>query len=292
MKPVNTRMDTNLLQPSPPPHALIVEGGAMRGIFASGVLDRFIDLNHRPFDFCIGVSAGSTNLASWLSNQKQRNYRIITHYSCLPEFIDLKRFIKGGHWLDLNWLWDILAKECHFDMDTFSQQPVPLFVVTTDITTGKAVYIKSNADNIEHILKASCSVPIAFRDFPAYQGSPMTDGGIADSIPIIKAYEMGAKEITVVLSRPLGYRKKSPKLPWLIKRALKAHPQLANAMVNRANSYNNAIDFIQSPPLDCKINVIAPPAEFNVGRLTTDKAILESGYQMGIDAANLTVDNS
>ncbi len=292
MIPDDIAMDATLNNVFPDSHALIVEGGAMRGIFASGVLDRFIEQQYRPFDFCIGVSAGSTNLASWLSNQKQRNYRIITHYSCLPEFINFSRFIRGGHWLDLDWLWDILAQECHFDMDRFSQQPIPLFVVTTDINNGEAVYIKSHADNIEHILKASCSVPIAFRDFPAYQGSPMTDGGIADSIPVIKAYEMGAKEITVVLSRPLGYRKKSPKVPWLIKRALKAHPQLAKAMVNRANSYNDAIDFIQSPPLDCKINVIAPPANFNVGRLTTDKAILESGYQMGIDAANLALSNN
>lgn len=267
-------------------HALVVEGGAMRGIFASGVLDRFIEQQYRPFDFCIGVSAGSTNLASWLSHQKQRNYRIITHYSCLPEFIDFGRFIRGGHWLELDWLWDILAKECYYDMAAFVQQPIPLFVVTTNINTGEAVYIKSTEDNLEQILKASCSVPIAYRDFPTYQGDPMTDGGIADSIPVIKAYEMGAKEITVVLSRPLGYRKKTPKIPWLITKTLKRHPKLADAMVNRATNYNQAIDFIMQPPADCKIHIIAPPDDFNVGRLTTDKAVLEAGYQMGITAAD------
>ncbi len=286
MNPVETATDAIINNMEINSHALVVEGGAMRGIFASGVLDRFIEHQYRPFDFCIGVSAGSTNLASWLSHQKQRNYRIITHYSCLPEFIDFGRFVRGGHWLELNWLWDILAKECHFDMDTFVHQTIPLFVVTTNINTGAAVYTKATADNIELILKASCSVPIAFRDFPEYQDSPMTDGGIADSIPVIKAYEMGAKEITVVLSRPLGYRKKSPKIPWLIRRALKTHPKLAEAMVNRANSYNQAIDFIENPPADCKVNLIAPPSEFNVGRLTTDQTILEQGYKMGIDAAD------
>ena len=286
MTPVETATDANINNMEINSHALVVEGGAMRGIFASGVLDRFIEHEYRPFDFCIGVSAGSTNLASWLSHQKQRNYRIITHYSCLPEFIDFRRFVRGGHWLELNWLWDILAKECHFDMDTFVHQTIPLFVVTTNINTGAAVYTKATADNIELILKASCSVPIAFRDFPEYQDSPMTDGGIADSIPVIKAYEMGAKEITVVLSRPLGYRKKAPKIPWLIRRTLKTHPKLAEAMVNRANSYNQAIDFIENPPADCKVHLIAPPSEFNVGRLTTDQTILEQGYKMGIDAAD------
>ncbi len=269
----------------PHSHALVVEGGAMRGIFASGVLDAFIEQQYRPFDFCVGVSAGSTALASWLSNQHQRNYRIITHFSTQPQFIDFKRFIRGGHWLDLDWLWDILDKECRFDMDAYCQQSMPFYVVTTDIQSGEAVYVRGEKDNLEHILKASCSVPIAFRDFPAHQQRPMTDGGIADSIPVQKAYQMGAREITVVLSRPQGYRKKPTKAGWLVKRLLKSHPVLAEAMIERAQSYNDAIDFIENPPSDCKVNVIVPPDDFKVGRLTTDKAILEDGYQMGKAAA-------
>jgi predicted patatin/cPLA2 family phospholipase len=263
----------------------VIEGGAMRGIFATGVLDRFIERNYNPFDFCIGVSAGSTALASWLSGQKQRNYRIITHYSCMPEFISFRRFVKGGHWLDLDWLWDILAKECQFDMETYNQQSMPFYVVTTNIATGKAEYHQGDNDTLEELLKASCSVPLAFRRFPQHLGVEMTDGGIADSIPVIKAYEMGAKEITVVLSRPLGYRKKPTKASWFVRKLLNDQPVLAEAMLKRADSYNAAIDFIENPPSDCKVNVIAPPVEFRVGRLTTDAGILEEGYQMGIDAA-------
>ncbi|HBV76949.1 MULTISPECIES: patatin-like phospholipase family protein [Vibrio] len=266
-------------------HALVVEGGAMRGIFSAGVLDHFIDRQFLPFDFCIGVSAGSTSLASWLANQKKRTYNVITDYSCRPEFISVKRFLRGGHWLDLDWLWDITIDEIPIDTDKLHQQLVPLYVVTTDINTGLAHYIRSTPDNIIELLKASCSVPLAYRHYPIINNMKMTDGGVADSIPVEKAYQLGAKEITVILSRPLGYEKKPSRIPWLTKRFLAQYPHLANAALLRSENYNRSIAFIKTPPSDCKINVIAPPANFPVGRLTTDKLKLDIGYQMGLDAA-------
>ncbi|MDO6706868.1 patatin family protein [Photobacterium sp. 1_MG-2023] len=265
--------------------ALVVEGGAMRGIFATGVLDGFLERDYGPFDFCIGVSAGSTNLAAWLANQPGRNYKVITDYSCRPEFISLRKFVRGGHWLDLDWLWQVTIDEIRLDLETFGAQPIPLYVVTTCVATGEAIYTQATAANLEPLLKASCSVPIAYRAFPELDGVPMTDGGVADSIPVIRAYEMGAREITVILSRPLGYRKKASRATWLVRRMLADSPQLAQVMLNRAQRYNQAIEFIQNPPADCSIRVIAPPAEFDVGRVTTDKKRLDAGYQMGLAAA-------
>ncbi|MEL6117349.1 patatin family protein [Photobacterium sp. SP02] len=266
-------------------HALVVEGGAMRGIFAAGVLDGFLEQDYRPFDFCIGVSAGSTNLAAWLANQHGRNYKVITDYSCRPEFISLRKFIRGGHWLDLDWLWQITIDEIRLDLDAFDAQPIPLYVVTTQVSSGEAVYTQATADNLEQLLKASCSVPVAYRDYPLLNGDAMTDGGVADSIPVIKAYQMGAREITVILSRPLGYRKKTSKTSWFLRRMLADTPELARVMMKRADNYNSAIAFIENPPQDCRIHVIAPPAEFDVGRITTDKKRLDTGYQMGLAAA-------
>lgn len=267
--------------------ALVVEGGAMRGIFAAGVLDNFIDNNYCPFDFCIGVSAGSTNLAAWLANQRGRSYRVITDYSCRPEFINFPRFVKGGHWLDLDWLWDITIDEIKIDAEAMMSQPIPLYVVTTKVNTGEAAYIKATADNLNELLKASCSVPVAYRHFPLINNEPMTDGGVADSIPVIKAYELGARDITVVLSRQLGYRKTPVRNKWLVKKMMSEFPALSEAMIRRAESYNKAIDFIENPPEDCSITVIAPPESFSVGRITTDQAKLNAGYQLGIEAINL-----
>jgi predicted patatin/cPLA2 family phospholipase len=265
--------------------ALVVEGGAMRGIFAAGVLDAFLAQGRTVFDYCIGVSAGAVNLAAFLAGQRGRNHSVITDYSCRPEFISLARFVRGGHWLDLDWLWAITTRECRLDLARFAANPVPLTVVATRVSDGQAAYLKGNAAELEQQIKASCSVPLVYRDFVRIGGEAMTDGGVADSIPVRHAYEQGAREITVVLSRPLGYRKRAPRLPALHRYLLRETPALARASLSRHQSYNDAIDFIRQPPADCRIRVIVPPAGFRVGRMTTDRARLEQGYQMGWQAA-------
>lgn len=265
--------------------ALVVEGGAMRGIFAAGVLDAFLAQGRTAFDHCIGVSAGAVNLAAFLAGQRGRNHSVITDYSCRPEFISLARFVRGGHWLDLDWLWEITIRECRLDLARFAANPVPLTVVATRVSDGQAAYLKGNAAELEQQIKASCSVPLVYRDFVRIGGEAMTDGGVADSIPVRHAYEQGARDITVVLSRPLGYRKRAPRLPALHRYLLRQTPALARASLSRHQSYNDAIDFIRQPPVDCRIRLIHPPAGFRVGRMTTDKGRLEQGYQMGWQAA-------
>lgn len=265
--------------------ALVVEGGAMRGIFAAGVLDAFLAQGRTAFDHCIGVSAGAVNLAAFLAGQRGRNHSVITDYSCRPEFISLARFVRGGHWLDLDWLWAITIRECRLDLARFAANPVPLTVVATRVSDGQAAYLKGNAAELEQQIKASCSVPLVYRDFVRIGGEAMTDGGVADSIPVHHAYEQGARDITVVLSRPFGYRKRAPRMPALHRYLLRETPALARASLSRHQSYNDAIDFIRQPPADCRIRVIVPPAGFRVGRMTTDKGRLEQGYQMGWQAA-------
>lgn len=269
--------------------ALVVEGGGMRGIFATGVLDAFSDGGYRPFDVCYGVSAGATNLAAWLAGQRGRNFKVITDYSCRPPFINFKRFLLGGHWLDLDWLWDVTIREIRLDLQRFARQPIPLYVVVTRLADGQAAYIGARAENLEALLKASCAVPIAYRDFPMLDGASFTDGGVADSIPVIKAYEAGARSITVILSRPNGYRKTPSKTPWLLRRLLRHQPQLAEAMLVRHEGYNRAMAFIENPPSDCRIQVIAPPGNFGVGRVTTDPGKLEAGYAMGLAAGRAAI---
>ncbi|WP_217877172.1 patatin-like phospholipase family protein [Pseudoalteromonas shioyasakiensis] len=266
--------------------ALVVEGGAMRGIFATGVLDAFIQANYQPFNQCYGVSAGATNIAAYLCAQYKRNHAVITDYSCRPEFIDFVRFIKGGHLFDLDWLWQETIRDIRLDLDTFEKQASEFYIVTTNIQTGQAEYLKASATHLEQQLKASCALPIAYREFPVINNLQLTDGGVADSIPIRKAYEMGNKEITVILSQPLGYKKKPSKAPWFVKRLYKNTPALAEATLRRAENYNQSIDFITNPPSDCKIDIIAPPPNFAVGRTTKSFEKLSAGYEMGLNAGS------
>lgn len=272
-------------------HALVVEGGAMRGIFAAGVLDAFLAKHFKPFDFVIGVSAGSTNSVGYLCGQKGRSHRIITEFATSHEFIDMVRWLRGGHFCDVQWLWRQSFDDVWLDFAYYEQADVPLYVVTTSILSGNAHYIRLAIENMHDVFPASCAIPLAYRDFPTVNGEPMTDGGIADSIPVKKAYEMGAKEITVILSRSLGYEKKRARVTGLMKRLFKDHPKLQSALLTRNAQYNEALQFIKQPPADCKVNVIAPPVNFKVGRFTRNPVRLEQGYESGVMSGEYFITN-
>ncbi len=272
------------LQMSNAPHALVVEGGAMRGIFAAGVLDSFLDNQFIPFDFCMGVSSGSTNLAGFLAGQRGRSHKLITDYSCRSEFINPWRYLRGGHYLDLDWLWDISDREYPIDYATYRQRNIPFWVVTTNAVTGKPIYHRPAENDLSQTLMASCALPLAYRDFPTVKGERQADGGLADSIPVIEAYKQGAREITVILSRPKGFRMRQKRSPSTIRFLLNKYPALAEATVQRHKHYNTALDFIEKPPEDCKVNLLVPSSSFEVSRMTTDRNKLNAGYEMGISA--------
>lgn len=267
-------------------HTLVVEGGAMRGIFAAGVLDSFIEQNFYPFDAVIGVSAGSTNSVGYLAGNYQRSYQVITDYARRDEFMNIRRYLKGGHFCDVSWLWHSSLDELPLDVDAFFQRNIPLTVVTTSVTTGKPCYFKVNKDNLVELFPASCAMPVVFREFPPIENEPMTDGGLADSIPVIHAYEQGAKQITVILSQPLGFKKKVHRFPNLLKPLFKDYPELFEAVTNRGVQYNSALEFIENPPKDCEINIIAPPENYPVSRFTMDLPSLNMGYRQGENAGN------
>ena len=264
--------------------ALVVEGGAMRTIFAAGVLDAFLTQQHRPYDICYGVSAGTTALAAWIAGQHGRTRQVIMDLSCRPEFIDFARFVRGGDWLDLAWLWEISLRTLPFDMPAFVAAGIPLWMVTTRMDDGQPCYYRAEPQTAMHITMASCSVPIACRQPVIIAGELHTDGGVGDSIPVIRAWQQGARDITVILSRPLGYRKRPARWAGLIRYWLRDYPALAEAMLQRYHHYNAALDFIAHPPADCRIRVIAPDAAFKVGRLTRHQQRLAEGYQQGVNA--------
>lgn len=267
------------------PSALIVEGGAMRGIFASGVLDAFIEQDYRPFDMAIGVSAGSTNLVGYLAGNHGRSRRILIEYATRREFIDPVRFLRAGHLIDVGWLWEATKTSVPLDVQRFASCGTPLLVVTTEVATGQAHYLQATPENMDQVFPASCALPLVYRDFPTCNGIAMADGGIADSIPVLEAYRRGIREMTVILSRSLGYRKKTSRMPWLTVSLMRRHPQLAAAMLARAQRYNEALEFIQRPPEGCQVRVLAPDQIFPVGRFTRDPGRLQKGYELGHSAA-------
>ena len=265
--------------------ALVVEGGAMRGIFSAGVLDHFLEVGHTNFDLAFGVSAGALNLASWLAGQRGRSYEIITNYCRRPDFLKISNLIKRKNVLDLDWLWNISEAHNPINMDNLFKNKTKFIAVTTAISSGKPMYVEATPINLRKLLIATSSLPIFIKGFCKIHNELVADGGIADSIPVLKAYEMGAKNITVILSRHSGYKMKSIKIPLIVRVLFRKNKALAKTIANRYYSYNKAIEFISNPPKGVHITVISPPKEFDVNRLTMNTDKLEKGYIMGLDEA-------
>lgn len=263
--------------------AIVVEGGAMRGVFASGVLDAFLEQNYKPFDFAIGVSAGASNLIGYLSDYPHRSINVITKLATSKRFFDPARFVKGGDLIDVKWLFEESNRQYPVD-EVKLFDGIPFFATTTNVDTGKADYYRITRNNFHHAMEATTALPIAYKHTPCFSGGCYTDGGVADSIPVREAYRLGARDITVVLSHPLEYAKSRVKTPWLMRKLFADHPKMAEAMLQRADNYNESLAFIRNPPKDAVIRVIAPPSDFHVQRLSRRQSVLIEGYEMGLIA--------
>jgi predicted patatin/cPLA2 family phospholipase len=266
--------------------ALVVEGGGMRSVFSAGVLHAFGEKGFDPFDLYIGVSAGACNLASHLAGQNDRNWDIIATYSSTPNFISAKKFLRGGHYMDLDWLWDVTMREYRLDLSRLftklKREKKEYIVVATSAETGHALYLKPDAGTLEHFLKVSSSLPILYRNMLETGSEKATDGGIADSIPVIEARRRGAADITVIRSRPADYVKKGSSLTPLFSLIFREHTRLVGALKNRHVTYMEAVRFIQNPPKGVRVREIAPPPNTGVGRTTRDMDLLRALYQIGI----------
>jgi predicted patatin/cPLA2 family phospholipase len=261
--------------------ALVVEGGALRGVFSTGLLDGFLEARFNPFDLFIGVSSGASNLAAYLAGMIGRNRSIYMDYSLRSDFISFPKFLRGGHLLDLDWLWDVTIREIRLDLATIYSRAKPFVVVLTDAQTGAAHYKLTGAHDLEHVLKASSAMPLLYRGYPEVDGRPMTDGGVADSIPVGEAIRRGARRIMVIRSRHRDYLKR----PGLSERVMRWHvrqlPLLREAMTKRVERYNDAVALIRKPPEGVSIIEICPPEIFRVSRLSQDRIILQEGYEQG-----------
>ena len=265
--------------------ALVVEGGALRGVFSTGLLDGFLEARFNPFDLFIGVSSGASNLAAFLAEMPGRNGRIYMDYSLRPEFIDVSRFLRGGHLIDLDWLWATTIREIRLDLATIHARQQPFIVVMTDVQTGAAVYRRTTARDLEQLLKASSAVPLLYRDYPRIDGRPMTDGGVADAIPVGEAIRRGARRIMVIRSRHRDYVKRKSPSDCLIRWHVRGYPLLRRAVTERIERYNAAVELIRRPPGGVGILEICPPVNFRVSRLSQDRAVLREGYDQGRAAA-------
>ena len=259
----------------------------MRGIFAAGVLHAFGRIGFDPFDLYIGVSAGACHLASHLAGQNNRNFDVTLRYSLAAEFINPVRFLKGGHLMDLDWMWDQTIRHDRLNLNYLDEkmrsQKKDYLIVATSMATGQALYLRPDKNTLEHYLKVSSSLPILYRNILEVNGEKAIDGGMADSIPVREAHRRGAVDITVIRTRPERYVKRKSLLAMAVMAMyFRKYPKLVAAFRKRAEIYNASVDFIRRPPAGVRIREIAPPADLDVGRTTKDETSLRTSYETGI----------
>jgi predicted patatin/cPLA2 family phospholipase len=263
-------------------YGLVLEGGGLRGLYTSGVIDAFLEKGIE-FPFVIGVSAGAGYGVSLVSKQHGRNLKIMKKFRNDPRYLSLRSFIKTRNYFGLDFIYDETPKYIPFNTRTFLESPSRFITVCTNVETGEAEYIEKD-EHILQILKASSAVPFMCR-IVEYRGKKYLDGGIADSIPIKKAMEEGFSKNVVVLTRPEGFRRKKNFHPsWLFYRK---YPKFIEALNSYVDRYNESLDFVEQEAEKGNVILIRPSKDLGVKRTESDVAKLERLYELGRSDADL-----
>lgn len=259
--------------------ALVLEGGAMRGMYTAGVLDSFMEQGVE-FDAVIGVSAGALFGVNFLTKQIGRVIRYNKKYNSDKNYMGIRPFIKTGNIIDTEYAYSrVPLKLDPIDDETFKKSKVPFYAVITNMRTGQPEYvrIKSVVEQMD-VLRASGSMPFASRPV-AINGELYLDGAIADSIPFQKMLDMGYDRLVVVLTKDKGYVKKP--MNRLLTLIYKKYPNFYKALNNRHIMYNKQMEDLRALEKAGIAKVYQPVNSPKISRLESDPEKLEALYQIG-----------
>lgn len=282
------------LQGFPRKKVLVLEGGGMRGIFPAGVLQAFTDRRYFPWHGIIGTSAGALIGTAYAAAQ--------IHLARDAFFSDLlsSRFIRmtnifrpEKHILNLDWMVDNYIEQAgSLNLQRLRTTACPVIIAATCFYQHaplRQIYLNSRFDDVPLALKASAAIPFLYRNFVPYKNEMLMDGSVCDPLPYKKALEMGFSErdILVVTTRPRGYRKEQESF-W-VKKLYESYYKddqyqyLISALKDHYDRYNRLLDELEQDHRD--IDVIYPPADFKVNRLSRSEDKILAGFMQGINAA-------
>lgn len=270
---------------------LIMEGGAMRGMYTAGVIDVFME-NGITFDGAIGVSAGAVFGCNYKSGQPGRVIRYNKKYCNDKRYAGLRSLIKTGNLYNVEFAYELIPTKLDpFDEETYENSPMEFYVVATDVVTGKAVYHKcvTGIEKDLEFMRASASMPLASK-IVEIDGYKLSDGGTADSIPIKYFESIGYDRNVVILTQPKGFIKKKNKYLPILRRAFKKYPEFIKALENRHENYNETTAYIEKREKDGSTFVMRPSKPLNIGARQKDARELERVYQIGRKDALRVVD--
>jgi len=261
---------------------LVLEGGAMRGLFTAGVLDVF--LSHGiPFDGAVGVSAGAAFGSNFKSRQAGRVLRYNTRYCQNPEYCSFSSLLKTGDLYGADFCYRKLPMELDpFDWETWDRNPMPFFAVCTNVKTGRPAYFPcvGDRDRILEIFRASASMPLVSR-MVTVDGEKYLDGGISSSIPLEFMEENGYEKNVVILTQPRDYKKSQSHTELFMRLRYGKYPALCRSMAQRHMVYNRETAHVLKEEALGKAFVIAPPAPLPVSRTEKDPQKLHKAWEIG-----------
>ena len=261
---------------------LVLEGGAMRGLWTAGIIDVMMEHDVWP-DGLIGVSAGAAFGCNYKSRQIGRAIRYNKRFAKDSRYSGIRSLLTTGDYFNAEFGYHVIPKQYEvFDDDAFNRNPMEFICVCTDVETGKAVYqplMEANYDTYEWI-RASASMPLLSK-IVCIAGKKLLDGGVADSIPLEQCEKMGYERNVVILTQPLGYQKSHNPLMPLMRIALRHYPEMIKAMDRRHLMYNEELAYVAQAEREGRCLVIRPDEKIPIGHISHDAAEMERVYQLG-----------
>jgi predicted patatin/cPLA2 family phospholipase len=264
--------------------ALIVEGGAMRGAWAAGVLAFLHERGRRQYDLVYAASSGACSAAYFVAGMFEPGLNIWRELAC--KAVRKINLLRHQPVIDLAYLVDhVFRKHVPLSIEALQKAPTRFYIVLTDCHTGEPVYFHAHDERVFAALRATSSMPLATRGYDYVDGHPYADGGIADSIPIKRAIQDGATDITVVLTHNHGLRLK-PLPRWLGRLAYPEFPRVAEVWTTRqCITCNAALELMKQPPPGIRLQVFHPVKPVPIGCFTTARKRIEAAVIRGHDDA-------
>ena len=260
---------------------LVLEGGAMRGMYTAGVLDVLMEKGIQV-DGVVGVSAGAVFGCNYISRQIGRAIRYNTKYCRDPRYGDFRSLLRSGNIYEEEFCYHELPDKLDpFDWETYKNSPVEFYVVCTDVETGRAVYHRCTGEKEDlRWMQASASMPFVSRNVEI-GGRQLLDGGISDSIPVDWFRSVGYEKNLVVLTRPEGFRKKPPRGLLFLQQMIRKYPALSLSVKTRHIRYNQTLDQLQELEKARLALVLRPSRRIRVSKLERHPEKLKALYMLG-----------